>query len=299
MQLGLLDFCALGKRQSPVERVFETVQLVQDAEALGYSRYWLSEHHELSYAHHSPELLAAILAGGTERIRVGVAGMLLLLHSPMRVAKSFRLMSALYGGRVDLGMGSGTSADAAVLSGMRQGAPATGPEEYLQRVQQLLALMRGGESSPVFNPLDAAPCPLWILGTGTPTTPALAARLGTCFGLSLSFNRSRDDPSLLSVYRNEFRPTREQPQPQCIVSVAGVCAETQEEALRLAEAAPENPRSGFEVVGTPAHCHEKLEALRHRYGVDELIFLNMAPDQESRRRSLQLLAEELRLTPSP
>jgi len=298
MQLGLLDFCALGKRQSPVERVFETIQLAQEAESLGYSRYWLSEHHELSYAHHSPDLLAAILAGGTERIRVGVAGMLLLLHSPMRVAKTFRLMSALYGGRVDLGMGSGLTADAAVLSGMRQGAPVTGPEDYPARVRQLLELVRGGESIPTFNPLDAATCPLWVLGSGSPATAAMAARHGTCFGLSLSHNKSRDDPSLLAVYRNEFRPTREQPQPECIVSVAGVCAETEEEARRLAEEAPENPRSGFEVVGTPAHCREKLETLCHRYGVDELIFLNIAPEQDSRRRSLQLLSDTLRLTPA-
>ena len=178
MKLGLLDFCALVKRQSPVERIFETIQLAQEAEALGYSRYWLSEHHELGYAHHSPDLLAAILAGGTEHIRIGVAGMLMLLHSPLRVAKTFRLMSALYGGRIDLGMGSGLTAEAAVLSGMRQGAPPPTQEDYGQRVLQLLALMRGGEGMPSFNPLDAAPCPLWVLGSGSPTTAAMAGTPG-------------------------------------------------------------------------------------------------------------------------
>ncbi len=298
MKLGLLDFCALVKRQSPVERIFETIQLAQEAEALGYSRYWLSEHHELSYAHHSPDLLAAILAGGTEHIRIGVAGMLMLLHSPMRVAKTFRLMSALYGGRIDLGMGSGLTAEAAVLSGMRQGAPPPTQEDYGQRLLQLLGLMRGAEGMPSFNPLDAAPCPLWVLGSGSPTTAAMAARESTCFGLSLSHNKSRDDPSLLAVYRNEFRPSAQQPRPESIVSVAALCAETEEEARRLAEEAPENPRSGFEIVGTPAQCREKLETLCHRYSVDELILLNMAPNQDSRRRSLQLLAEAVRLTPT-
>lgn len=295
MQLGLLDFCAFSKRQSPTERVFETIELAQEAEALGYSRYWLAEHHELGYAHHSPELLASVIAGSTERIRVGVAGMLLLLHSPMRVAKAFRLLSGLYGGRVDLGMGSG-SAEPAVIEAMRQGGAAPTPEDYTQRVLQLLGMMRGEESAPVINPLDAAPCPLWVLGVGSPGTAALAARQGTCYGLSLSHTKSRDDPSLLAVYRDEFRPSKELPRPQCIVSVAGVCAETEEEAWRLAEAAPEYPRSGLEVVGTPEQCREKLEALCHRYGVSELVLLNLAPTQESRLRSLRLLSEVLHLT---
>jgi luciferase family oxidoreductase group 1 len=297
MKLGLLDFCALSKRQSPTERIFETIQMAQEAEALGYSRYWLAEHHELSYAHHSPELLAAVIAGGTERIRVGVAGMLMMLHSPMRVAKAFRLLGGLYGGRVDLGMGSGLCLPD-VLEAMRYGAPPPTSEDYPQRVHQLLALLRGGESVPPLNPLDAASCPLWLLGSGSTATATFAAHQGVGYGLSLSHNKSRDDPSLVSLYRNEFRPSPEQPLPQCVLSVAGVCAETEEEARRLAQEASDNPRSGLEVVGSPQYCREKLESICHRYGVDELIFLNLAPDQDSRRRSLVLLAETLRLESS-
>ena len=298
MHLGLLDFCSLRKRQSPVERVFETVQMAQEAERLGFSRYWLSEHHELGYAHHSPDLLAAILAGGTERIRIGVAGMLMLLHSPLRVAKAFRLMGGLFGGRVDLGVGSG-SAEASVIKDMRYGAAApASSDDYTQRVTRLLELMRGeGELS--FNPLDAAPCPLWILGSGSPTTAAFAARQGACYGVSLSHNKSRDDPSLVSVYRDEFRPTATQPRPQWLVAVAGVCAETEDEARRLAEQGLENPRTGLEIVGDPRQCRERLEAVRERYQCEELVFLDFAPDAESRRRSLQLLSETLRLPTSP
>jgi luciferase family oxidoreductase group 1 len=294
MRLGLLDFCSLRKRQSPVERVFETVQLAQQAEHLGFSRYWLSEHHELNYAHHSPELLATILAGSTERIRVGVAGMLMLLHSPLRVAEAFRLMSGLFSGRVDLGMGSGL-AEPSVIKELRQGVPISNmTEDYQQRVSRLMALMRG-EGEPSFNPLDAPPCPLWVLGLSSPGTAAFAARQGACYGVSLSHNKSRDNPSLISVYRDEFRPTPTQPKPQWIVSVAGVCAETEQEARRLAEQTADNPRSGLEIVGTPQQCLEQLEAIRERYQCEELIHLDLAPDLESRRRSLQLLAEAVGL----
>ncbi|HYH97802.1 MsnO8 family LLM class oxidoreductase [Hyalangium sp.] len=295
MQLGILDFCCIRKGHSPTERVFETLQMVQEAETLGYSRYWLSEHHELSYAHHSPELLMGMMAGSTERIRVGVAGVLLLLHSPLRVAKTFRLLEALFGGRVDLGVGSGSSLPE-VLAAMRSGAPLIGNnnEDYLQRVEQLLALMRN-ESSLSFNPMDAGMTPLWLLGSGSPVTASLAARHGTSYGLSLSHAKSRDDPSLIARYREEFRPSSHQSAPRCIVSVAALCAETDEEARRQAENSPENPRSGFEVVGSPQHCRERLLALAERYQIDELILLNMGPDQATQLRSLQLLAEALAL----
>ena len=294
MRLGILDFCSLRPRQSPVERVYETIQLAQEADRRGFSRYWLSEHHELNYAHHSPDLLAALLAGATEHLRVGVAGMLMLLHSPLRVAKAFRLMSGVFNGRVDLGVGSGL-ADPAVLQELRQGVPLEkATEDYQRRVSRLMALMRG-EGELAFNPLDAAPCPFWVLGLSSPATAAFAARQGACYGVSLSHEKSRDDPSLVFVYRDEFHPTATQPKAQWIVSVAGVCAETEQEARRLADLSSDNPRTGLEIVGTPQQCRERLEALRERYQCEELIHLDIAPDLESRRRSLQLLSEALRL----
>lgn len=298
MRLGLLDFCCIRKKQSPAERVFETIQLAQEAEALGFSRYWLAEHHELAYAHHSAELLATLVAGSTERMRVGVAGMLLRMHSPMRVAKAFRLMAGVFGGRVDLGVGGGIAEDPAVMEAMREGwSRVSNPDEdYAQRVNELLALVRG-ESPLAFNPLDVHSPPVWLLGSGSPRTAVMAARLGTCYGLSLTHKSSRDDPSLVSRYREGFQPNAHLSQPQWVVSVAGVCAETEQEARRLADASQENPGSNLVLVGTPDYFHERLEEIRHRYQADELIFLDVSADLDARRRAYQMLAERLRLQP--
>ena len=114
MRLGILDFCLLREGLKPFHSLHESLLLAQEAERLGYSRFWMAEHHELLYAQQAPELMVPLVAGSTERIRVGVAGMLLKLHSPLRVAKAFRLLESVFPGRIDLGVGGG-EADAEVV----------------------------------------------------------------------------------------------------------------------------------------------------------------------------------------
>jgi luciferase family oxidoreductase group 1 len=295
MRLGILDFSPIRKGRPPAESLYESVELAREAEALGYSRYWLAEHHELGLAHHSPETLMGLIAGSTERIRVGVAGILLGLHSPMRVAKVFKVLEAFFAGRLDLGVGAG-SAEAPVLAAMRDGAPMVGDhrEDYVRRVKALLGFLRG-ESLPI-NPLGVSPPPVWVLASGSPETASLAASLGTCFGHSLIHPKSRDDAGLAARYVEEFRPRPDMPKPQWVVAVTGLCAETEAEAQRLASLSPDNPRSGLEIVGSPAQCRERLQALCERYRTDEIIFKDFATEPESRRRCHRLLAEALNLT---
>ncbi len=295
MRLGILDVCAVRKGQPPAQRLYEAVELAREADALGYSRYWLAEHHELHLAHHSPEILATLIAGSTERLRVGVAGMLMRLHSPMRVAKAFKVMEAFFSGRIDLGVGAG-GAEPSVLEAMRDGAPERGEvrEDYARRVGALVELL-GGDAAQHFNPLGVPAPPVWVLASGSHETASLAARLGTCFGLSLLLPQSRDDPGLMARYLEEFRPRPEQPRPQAVLAVSGLCAETEQEAHRLEGLVGEGFRSRFQVVGSPEQCRERLLALAERYRTDEIIFLDRAPDAESRLRCHRLLAEVMGL----
>lgn len=294
MRLGILDVCAVRKEQPPAQILYEAVELAREADALGYSRYWLAEHHELTLAHHSPDILATLIAGSTERLRVGVAGMLMRLHSPMRVAKAFKVMEAFFGGRIDLGVGGG-GAEPPVIEAMRCGAPESGNvrEDYVRRVQELVDLVRG-DSPLAFNPLGISAPLIWVLGSGSHETASLAARLGTCFGLSLLLPQSRDEPAVMARYLEEFRPRPEQPRPQAVLAVSGLCAETEAEAERLAKVFGDGFRSKQSVVGNPEQCRERLLALADRYRTDELIFLDLAPDAESRLRCYRLLAEVMR-----
>jgi luciferase family oxidoreductase group 1 len=299
MRLGILDFCRIHKGIAPYESLFESVQLAQEADALGYSRFWLAEHHELNYAHHAPDILATLIAGSTERIRVGVAGVLIKLHSPMRVAKAFRLMEAFFPGRIDLGVGGG-EAEPPVVEAMRDGAQpiAEVRAEYDQRLLRLLSLIRG-ESPLAFNPLGTPAPPFWVLGLSRPNSARLAAEKGTCFGFSLAHVQSRDNPSITAIYLDEFRPNAHLAQPELVVAVSGLCAETEEEAWRLAKPMLEGMDLNLAVVGNPEQCREKLEAIAHRYRTQEIIFQDVAPDSASRMNCFRLLASALKLGAEP
>lgn len=295
MRLGILDFSPTRQGRIPYEGMHESIRLAQTVDSLGYSRYWLAEHHELPYSHHVPDLMAALIAGTTENLRVGAAGMLLKLHSPMRVAKTFRAMEALFPGRIDLGVAGG-EAEPAVVEAMR-GHPQPLEEvrkQYSERVVDLIELIRG-QSPLAFNPLGTPAPPVWVMGMSSPTTAKLAAHHGASFGFSLAHPTSRDNPSVPAIYRDEFRPTTHQAAPEVVVAVRGLCAETEDDAWRMLRSFTNTPTTGLEVVGTPAQCREKMEAICHRYGTQELVFLDFAPDLDTRIRGYQMLSEELRL----
>ncbi|MFL5350542.1 MAG: MsnO8 family LLM class oxidoreductase [Hyalangium sp.] len=297
MRLGILDFCLIRPGLEPYHSLYESVRVAQELEQLGYSRFWMAEHHELLYAQHVPDLMVPLIAGSTESIRIGVAGMLMKLHSPMRVAKAFRMLEAMFPGRIDLGVGGG-EAEPPVIEAMR--APSAPEpiekvrEGYSQRVLQLLSLVRG-ESPLAFNPLGTPPPPFWMLGLSNPGSARTAAQHGTCYGFSLAHVQSRDNPAITSIYLDEFRPNAHQPKPEMIVAVSGLCAETEEEARKLALTGIGSMDPALMVVGNPEQCREKLETLAHRYRADEIIFLDVAPDEASRLRGYRLLASALRL----
>src|SRR5262245_27080962 len=107
ISLGVLDFCDVLPGRDPRSAVLETAELARRAESFGYSRYWLAEHHESGAAHAAPEILTAVVAGVTRKMRVGPAGVLLHFYSPFKVAEQFRLLETIYPGRIDLGVARG------------------------------------------------------------------------------------------------------------------------------------------------------------------------------------------------
>ncbi|MBM7116857.1 MsnO8 family LLM class oxidoreductase [Archangium primigenium] len=298
MRLGILDFCPMREGLKPFHSLHETLFLAQEAEKLGYSRFWMAEHHELEYAQHAPDMMVPLVAGSTERIRVGVAGMLLKLHSPLRVAKAFRLLESLFPGRIDLGVGGGEAAPD-VVAALRDGGPplAEVREAHAQRTLHLLSLMRG-EVAPAFQPLGTPAPPFWMLGLSRPETARLAAEHGASFGFSLAHAQSKDDPSIAARYLDAFRSNRWLARPELVVAVSGLCAETEEEARALAVEHVGNAAPHLSVVGNPEQCRQKLEAIAHRYQTDELVFHDRAPDSASRLRCYRLLSAALGLTTS-
>lgn len=288
-RLGCLDLCNLRPGIGPAEALRGTLDLAPLVESFGFSRYWVAEHHNPHVAHSAPEMLLPVLAGRTRTLRVGTAGVLLNLYSPFKVASVFRTLTALFPDRIDLGVGR-HPADATIR---RLTLGDSNPAPYAEKVAELCTFVRGGGERPAL-PLTAAPPELWLLGAQSESAE-LAAAHGTAFCMSLFLQKEDgvDIRPVLESYRERFRPSAELPEPKWAVAFAGVCAETEEEARRLAE--QRLPIIRPSVVGTPDQCREMLEEMRELYGTGDLVFLDLGHSFEDRVRSHQLLAEAVGL----
>jgi luciferase family oxidoreductase group 1 len=286
-RLGLLDCW---------HHVGNTIALAEEADALGFARYWLTEHPPQP----NPQVVAALVAGMTQRIRVGTAGILLHFHAPLSAAQQFLLLEQVYPGRIDAGFCAG-SADSLVAEALLDGRPDQRklPEVFGERAGELIAFLRGNfPAGHRYEELAAWPLAtgapdVWSFGTGR-NSAEIAARHGTAFGYSLFHSFSRDDTASVHAYRDSFQPNVHRGEPLVCMAVAGMCAENELEARRLQQA-HQNPFLVPTVVGTPRQCHEQFAAIADRYGVNELVFLDLSPTFAARRVSHRLIAEELRL----
>ena len=299
-RLGLLDIGRVFPEQKAADVLWNSVQLAPRLEAMGYSRYWLSEHHTDDVAHSSPELMVPVIAGLTDRMRVGTAGVLLRFYHPLKVAKSFRLLHALFPGRIDLGLARGSAPPAVQrLLGVTAPGPASYADttDYEARVDELLSHLRG-TSGVTVNPAGVAPPEVWMLGSQQ-SSARLAAARGTALSLAL-FLRRPDDPldigDVIAGYRKEFQPSRELTQPNCSIAVAGVCCETEAEARETGGRYGPNVYPSF--LGTPAQCADYFAELRERHGVSEFVFLDLSRTNDAKLRSCQLVAEALGVSAS-
>lgn len=271
--------------------VASTIELAEHADRLGFSRFWLTEHPPQP----NPQMLAALVAGLTPRIRVGTAGILLHYHIPFQAAHQFLLLEHAFPGRIDAGFCAGGAsglAHTALLDG-RPDPQAMGVFE--RRAAELIGFLREAVASRS-EELPATAWPvrcgvpeIWSFGTGR-RSAELAAKHGTAFGYSLFHHFSRDDTSSVELYRDQFRSTPGRPDPLVAIAVGGICAETAGEATALA-AQNHNPFLVPTVVGTPTECRERIETISERYDTDDIVFLNISPDLPSRLRSIHLLAE--------
>lgn len=338
----MLDQVPVPAGSSGADAVAASLELAVAAEALGYRRYWVAEHHSTpSLASASPEVLVAAVAARTTSIRVGSGGVLLSHYSPLKVAETFRLLDALAPGRVDLGVGRTPGADPVTEAALqyRLGEPlpaqragrALGDEHFAQKMVDLLGFLDGDlEPGHPYAPVRAVPAgdggpDVWVLGSSS-TGAAAAAYLGLPFAFA-HFITDRFGPQILRSYRTGFTPSARTTQPQALVAVAVVCADTDAEAARLAtsvdvwrlrpEGAERGPllppdeaaavplseldRTRVEqhraamVIGDPASVRLRLEELAGAFGVDELAVLTVCHDPGARLRSYQLLAESFGL----
>lgn len=294
LRLGVLDVCCIPPGKTSSYALSTTIELAQRVEAFGYSRYWLTEHHDKDIAHASPELLIPIIASVTKKIRVGTAGVLLYFYSPLKVAKNFSLLETLFSQRIDLGIARGGAEPLTAQALLEAKTKALDIDLYNEKLQQLIDYLHGNS---LFDTMPISPTmpEVWVLGTGW-NSMLLAAQHGTAYSHSLFHKICQDDPNILKQYRETFQPQGDTiTSPRCNIAVAGICADTETQAYRLKEQ-HNNDDVIPSVVGTPSQCRAKLQEIQDRYCVNEIIFLDLCQNFEDRLHSYELLAAEFGLT---
>jgi luciferase family oxidoreductase group 1 len=293
--LSLLDFCDVAADGSAEGGLAQTIESAVLADRRGFKRYWLTEHWGASVSTPSPELLTPVIAGMTERIRVGPAGVLLPFYSPLKVASNALLAERLFPGRTDLGLARGGAAPEVVraLTGNCDGRSVAA--DYADKVSETVSYLEG--RGPIAAAPQAAP-EIWILGSGSGSAP-LAARLGTCFALSLFHAGAASDPTIITdLYRSKFQasPLRGG-RPRACIAVAGVCADTDAAAERIA-LAHTNSFVRPNIIGTPQRWRDELNVLCRRFAVDEVVVLELSRQFEDHRRAIEALADVFALDPA-
>ena len=240
LTLSVVDQSPLRDGGTAGDALRETIELAVAVEKLGYKRYWLAEHHSTpNFAGTSPEILLGQLAARTSTIRVGSGGVMLSHYSAFKVAKNFRILAALYPGRIDLGIGRAPGSDQITAAALAYPGRPHDTEDYPRQVVDLLRPLHGSlDPGHPFAGIRAGPgapsAPeVWMLGSRYESA-FMAAQLGLPFAYAHFFGIGVEDgPAIAEGYRKNFRPSAHLSEPKVNVGVHVLCADTEEETQRL------------------------------------------------------------------
>ena len=323
MQLGILDQSPIPEGSTAGQALRNTVELARRAEELGYGRYWVAEHHGTpALACASPEVLIGPIAAATSRIRVGSGGIMLPHYSPLKVAETFSMLSGMFPGRIDLGIGRAAGTSPNIAFALQRDRRQRAPDDFPEQLDELLGYFGGARwSGPPFDSPQ-----VYLLGSSLQSA-VWAAELGLPYVFADFI--SAHGAEIVEYYRERFRPSTRLSRPHVMVAAWAICAETDAEALRLSASmrmmmtllhrgrliavptvekaqqflaqegldADTMPPGRRLITGTPERVHKALEALSREYDEpDEVLIVNIMYDHAARMRSYELIAEEFGLT---
>ena len=324
--VSILDLAPVVLGETPREALRKSLDLARHAEAFGYTRYWVAEHHNMTgIASAATSVVIGYLAGGTSTIRVGSGGIMLPNHSPLVIAEQFGTLESLYPGRIDLGLGRAPGTDPRTLRALRRD-PARAddfPEDVVE-LQRLLAPAEPGQAVRAV-PGAGTEVPIWLLGSST-----FGAELAATFGLPYAFASHFAPDALLialEIYRKRFKPSKQLDHPYAMLGVNVVAAETDDEARRLFTTVQQSftnlvRGSGgklqapiddideywntlekhqasrmlkYSIVGSPETVKRELENFVSLTKADELMIVTSLYDHDARVRSYEIVADVFRV----
>jgi luciferase family oxidoreductase group 1 len=238
LPVSVLDLAPVGAGSTATEAVRDAIAVAQRADDLGYTRFWVAEHHSMpGIASSAPAVLIAAIAAATSRIRVGSGGVMLPNHAPLAVAEQFGTLAALHPGRIDLGLGRAPGSDQLTAIALRR-TDRLGADDFPQQLGELACFLAGDfPPDHPFARISAVPKgdlqpPLWLLGSSL-YSAELAGMLGLPFAFAHHFSGAHTVDAL-ARYREAFREGGMLTKPYAMVTAQVVCAPTDDEAARLA-----------------------------------------------------------------
>lgn len=325
--ISVLDQSPIIEGATPVQAIHETLKLARLADQLGYNRYWLAEHHGLlGQADASPEILLARLGIETQGIRIGTGGIMLPYYSSFKVAEQFRMLEALYPGRIDLGLGRAPGGHPRTARVLFDGKPVDSEEGFVRQLMELSAIFKGtvpdghplhGE---IANPVGPTSPEMWVLGSSSGGA-SFAAHLGMRFAFA-HFINAYTGAQVGRAYREHFRTGHDE-KPYLALAMIALCTDSKEEteliekamllrwawtamglnrpmptleeaaAHQMTEreasiAARERPRA---TIGHVDEVVQRIRDLKDEFQADEVVLVGIAPAYEIRTRTLQRIAK--------
>jgi len=314
LRLSVLDQSPIPEGSSAGDALRNTLDLARAADRLGYSRYWLAEHHATpGLACASPEVMIGPVAAATAKLRVGSGGVMLPHYSPLKVAETFSMLAGLFPGRIDLGLGRAPGSSAAVARALQRDRRLPSPDDFPEQLTELLDLFEAPATR------FASP-EVWLLGS-SPQSAIWAAERGLPYAFADFINP--DGAPLAQYYREHFQPSHRLKEPKAAVCAWAICAPTEEEAVRLSlsarmmmlllfrgqlipvppiekaeeflahegEAPQSLPLRRRIITGNPAQVRAALESVASDYGAEEVFVVNILYDHGARVRSYELIAD--------
>jgi luciferase family oxidoreductase group 1 len=327
--LSVLDLVPITSGSTSSQALRNSIELAKTVDHLGYTRYWFAEHHNMaSIASPVPEVMIGQVARETTHLRVGSGGVMLPNHPPLKIAETFRMLEALYPGRIDLGIGRAPGTDPLTAFALRRSKEAINSRDFPEHLSELMAF--AADDFPADHPFRAVTAmpndvgfpDIWLLGSSA-NGAEMAASLGVGFAFAHHIVPENAVPAM-RAYRQHFKPSQSLEKPYAVISAAVICAETNEEAERLAssvalaivrlrngqpvpfpspeEAAayPYTPeeraaanayRRSTQIVGDPDTVKSQLDHLVKITEADEAMVVTLVHSHAARVRSYELLAE--------
>ncbi len=328
--LSILDLAPIVEGSDAATALRNSLELAQHAEAWGYARYWVAEHHNLDgVASSATAVLVGHIAAGTRTIRVGSGGIMLPNHAPLMVAEAFGTLATLFPGRIDLGLGRAPGTDQLTARALRRHLASNEEDDFPRDVVELMAYLDAPQPGMRVRaiPGTGTQVPVWILGSSL-YGAQLAAYLGLPYAFASHFAPDLLDQAL-AVYRDTYRPSIAGPKPHAMVGVNVVAADSDAEGARLLTSLQQRflgmqrgvrgplprpvasmdglwsevERAGVQRMlaatasGGPDKVRRELQAIVERTRADELIVACATHDHAARLRSYEILASLAGLSP--